>query len=138
MINFYEQTSANEPKSAQTILLAEDDPFIARMYETKLSAAGYKVVVKNNGLNAYEAIKEMQPDLLIIDINMPEVTGLELIKNLNNIGFDFKAHPVIILTNSSNPRDIEVAKTLNADYLVKAEMTPQEVLEKIQDKIGKP
>jgi len=138
MINFYDQIPKDQSKSAQTILLAEDDPFIARMYETKLTTAGYNVVVKNNGLNAYEAIKNLQPDLLIIDINMPEVTGLELIKNLTNIGFDFKAHPVMILTNSSNPRDIEVAKSLQADYLVKAEMTPKEVLEKIQDKIGKP
>jgi DNA-binding response OmpR family regulator len=68
--------------SEKIILIAEDDPFISRMYEIKLSAAGFKVVVKNNGREAYETAKAENPSLLLLDINMPELSGLEVLAAL--------------------------------------------------------
>ncbi len=131
MKNFFETTP-----SKVSILMAEDDPFIARMYETKIASAGYKISIHNNGRDAYDAIKSMNPDLIIMDINMPELSGLEVMKLLQQDGFDFKTHPVIVLTNSSNVDDMKAAHSFGADYLIKAELTPKDVLERIKSKLG--
>ncbi|HEX3082229.1 MAG TPA: response regulator [Candidatus Saccharimonadia bacterium] len=118
------------------ILIAEDDPFISRMYQIKLESAGYKVIVKNNGRDAFEAIKSEHPNLAVLDINMPELSGLEVLGALQNDNFDFTSMPVIVLTNSSELSDRNAAHSYGAEYLVKAELTPRQVLDMIGEKLG--
>ncbi len=118
------------------ILIAEDDPFISRMYQIKLEGAGLKVIVKNNGRDAYEAVRSEHPNMAILDINMPELSGLDVLQTLQNDGFDFQAMPVIVLTNSSDLSDRKRAQGFGAEYLVKAELTPREVLNIIDEKLG--
>lgn len=124
------------PSTGKTILIAEDDPFISRMYEIKLQGVGYKVVIKNNGRDALEAIKSEHPNLAILDINMPELSGLDVLAALQGEGFDFSNMPVIVLTNSSELSDRKRAQSFGADYLVKAELTPRQVLDLIAGKLG--
>jgi CheY-like chemotaxis protein len=124
------------PTSDKTIVIAEDDPFISRMYQIKLEGAGLRVIVKNNGRDAYEAIKAEHPNLCMLDINMPELSGLEVLAALQSDGFDFAAMPVIVLTNSSDMNDRKKATELGAEYVVKAELTPRQVLDMISNKIG--
>jgi DNA-binding response OmpR family regulator len=127
----------SEPNSdAKLVLMAEDDPFISRMYQIKLESAGFRVIVKNNGRDAFEAIKEMHPNLTVLDINMPELSGLEVLAALQNDSFDLSAMPVIMLTNSADLSDRKRAQEFNAEYLVKAEYTPREVLDIINQKLG--
>lgn len=121
---------------AKLILIAEDDPFISRMYQIKLEGAGLKVIVKNNGRDAYEAAKSEHPNMAILDINMPELSGLEVLQTLANDGFDFSEMPVIVLTNSSDLADRKTAQSFGAEYLVKAELTPRQVLNIIDEKLG--
>lgn len=121
--------------AGKTILIAEDDPFISRMYEIKLTSAGFKVILKNNGRDAFEAVKVEHPSLAIFDINMPELSGLEVLGALQNDGYDFSSMPVIVLTNSSNMADRNRANGFGATYLVKAEMTPRQVLDLINEKL---
>src|SRR4029079_297326 len=71
--------AAKAEDDGKTILIAEDDPFISRMYQIKLESAGFHVIVKNNGRDAFEAIKADQPNLAVLDINMPELSGLEVL-----------------------------------------------------------
>jgi two-component system OmpR family response regulator len=125
----------NQTAAGKTILLAEDDPFISRMYAVKLGGAGFTVITKTNGREAYEAIKAEKPSLVMLDINMPELTGLEVLAALASDGFDFTATPTIILTNSSSVEDRKRAQQFGADYLVKAEMTPRQVLDCIDAKL---
>jgi DNA-binding response OmpR family regulator len=120
----------------KTILIAEDDPFISRMYEIKLQAVGFRVILKNNGRDAYEAIKSEHPSLAVLDINMPELSGLDVLGALQGDGFDFTTMPVIVLTNSSEIADRKRAHDYGAEYLVKAELTPRQVLNIINDKLG--
>lgn len=128
---------ANDSAAApKTILIAEDDPFISRMYEIKLTAAGYRVIVKNNGRDAYETIKAEHPNLLILDINMPELSGLEVLSTLAGESFDFAATPVIVLTNSSSLADRKLATSYGAEYVVKADLTPRQVLDLIHAKLN--
>lgn len=121
--------------NGKTILIAEDDPFISRMYEIKLNSAGYKVIVKNNGREAYETAKAEHPDLLLLDINMPELSGLEVLSALSSDGFDFAKTPAVVLTNSSQDADRQKALSFEAEYLVKAELTPKQVLDVISSKL---
>jgi DNA-binding response OmpR family regulator len=132
------ETKVAEPENSngKTIIIAEDDPFISRMYEIKLQGAGFRVIVKNNGRDAFEAIKSEQPNLAVLDINMPELSGLEVLAALQNDNFDFSTMPVIVLTNSSELSDRNKAHSFGAEYLVKAELTPREVLNMIHEKLG--
>jgi CheY-like chemotaxis protein len=120
--------------NGKRILLAEDDPFISRMYMTKLQRAGYQMELVNNGRDAYDKIKNGNPDLVMLDINMPELTGFEVIKALQADGATEVFKKVIILTNSANPADRKLAMDFGIDYVVKAELTPHDVLDKINAK----
>ena len=119
------------------VVVVEDDPFISRMYEMKLAKAGYKIVMGVNGQEAVKLIAEHQPKLAMVDINMPEMSGLDAVEQLKSNGYDFSRTQVVFLTNSNNPNDIDKAKALGADYLIKADQTPRNVLELIQEKLGK-
>jgi len=130
--------SANAGANAngKTVLIAEDDPFISRMYQIKLEGAGFQVIVKNNGRDAFEAIKASAPSLAVLDINMPELSGLDVLSALQGDNFDFASMPVIVLTNSSELSDRNKARSFGAEYLVKAELTPRQVLDMISSKLG--
>lgn len=129
----------DQPANGKTIILAEDDPFIMRMYQTKLTSVGYKVVPATNGRDALEKIKAEQPDLAILDINMPDLTGFEVIRALHEDGsVTLAMEKILVLTNSADPDDRHTASVLGVDYLVKAEMTPREVLNRINQKLGLP
>jgi CheY-like chemotaxis protein len=128
---------ADKPAASdKLILIAEDDPFISRMYQIKLEGAGFRVIVKNNGRDAYETIKSEKPNLCLVDINMPELSGLEVLGALQNDGVSLTDMPVLILTNSSELADRNKARSYGAEYLVKAELTPRQVLNMISDKLG--
>jgi DNA-binding response OmpR family regulator len=128
--------AAGDNDDGKTVLIAEDDPFISRMYQIKLESAGFHVIVKNNGRDAYESIKADHPNLAVLDINMPELSGLEVLAALQGDNFDFADMPVIVLTNSSELSDRNKARSFGAEYLVKAELTPREVLNMISEKLG--
>jgi two-component system KDP operon response regulator KdpE len=131
-----EAAEAQGDSDKKLVLIAEDDPFISRMYQIKLEGAGFNVIVKNNGRDAFEAIKSEHPNLAVLDINMPELSGLEVLSALQGDGFDFSSMPVIVLTNSSELSDRNTAHSYGAEYLVKAELTPREVLDMISTKLG--
>src|SRR5690242_74289 len=99
------------------VVVVEDDPFISRMYEVKLSKAGYHIAMGTNGHEAVKLVKQHHPKLALIDINMPEMTGIEAVKQLKQDNYDFSKTSVVFLTNSNNPNDIEAAKSMGADYL---------------------
>ncbi len=122
--------------NAKSILLAEDDPFISRMYQTKLSLAGYAVVLVGDGRSAFERIKTTMPDLAMLDLNMPELSGFDVIKGLIADGYEMQRTKMVVLTNSANPRDEATAKALGAAFMIKAEVTPQKVLDCIEQTLG--
>lgn len=126
------QTSTEQ---AADIVIAEDDPFISRMYQIKLTGSSYNVVAAGNGYEAAKLIRERQPKVVLLDINMPELGGFEAIEMLKNSGYDLAKTQFIFLTNSTRKEDMEHAKKLGGDYLVKADLTPKRVLELIESKL---
>jgi len=86
----------------KTILVADDDENIRLLLETELTAEGYQVILANNGVEALEKIKEETPDLVILDIKMPDMHGLEVLEAIRK---ENKKLPIIICTAYEKMRD---------------------------------
>lgn len=115
----------------KTILLVEDDSFVTEIYETKIRKEGFEVVAVENGLKAVEILKNITPNLILLDIIMPYMDGLEVLKKVKS-DERLKKIPVILLTNLSEKEKIEEALGIGADdYLIKSHFTPSEVIGKI-------
>jgi CheY-like chemotaxis protein len=113
--------------SAATVLLVDDDPVVATMYGLGLERAGYKVVVANDGHTGLELVSKAKPDLILLDIRMPVLDGIEVLKRLAADGVTQRT-PVVMLSNSKEAGVMERAISLGAkEYLVKLEITPREV-----------
>lgn len=127
--------SNTEVPSPVDIVLAEDDPFIGRMYMIKLQTSSKRVEVATSGRVAVEKIAKFSPKLVLLDINMPELNGFEVYDVLKNNHYDWSATKVIFLSNSSSSEYIQRAKKLGCDYVVKSDSTPKQVLELIEAKL---
>lgn len=113
------------------IFVVEDDSFVMDIYRTKLIQEGFEVDTAENGMEALKKLEEIKPDLILLDIIMPYVDGLEVLKKVREKE-KTKDVPVILLTNLSQKEEINQGLALGAnDYLIKSHFTPSEVLEKI-------
>ncbi len=113
------------------VLLAEDDRFISLAYKDGLSRAGFKVFHALDGKNALELAKKELPDIIMLDIIMPEMNGFEALEALKK-DKSTKKIPVVVLSNLGQESDIKKAQELGAtDYLVKSNFSLSEVIEKI-------
>lgn len=118
------------------IAIVEDDAAIAQMYRMKFDAEGYIVQVANNGRLGLQLIEEMRPDIILLDLMMPEMNGEEMLTALRKTewGKDIK---VIILTNRGEQEIPEEIKNMGVDALIlKAAMTPKQVAELVKTKVG--
>ena len=114
----------------KSILLIEDDPFLIDIYTTKLKEAGFGVEVASDGESAVRKTKEKKPDLVILDIVLPNVDGWEVLKQIKT---EFKNLKVIILSNLGQKEEVEKGMKLGATkYLIKAHYTPSQVVEEIK------
>ena len=133
-----EGQNKNENKNKK-ILLIEDDENIRKMYQMKLEMEGCRVVAVGDGQKILKLIKKENPNLILLDILLPQKDGFEILKEIRQSKNEkIKNIPVIIASNLSHPDDRQEAKNLNVfDYLVKAEVTPQEMADKVNEALGK-
>ncbi|TSA45761.1 response regulator [bacterium] len=123
--------------SKKKILIVEDDNFVAEVYSTKLLEMGHEVIIAQNGEEGLNALKENTPDLILLDIIMPVMGGIEMLQELKK-NEEWKKIPVILLTNVGEKDSIQKVQTLGVqDYLIKSHFTPAEVIEKIDAVLGK-
>ena len=118
------------------ILLVEDDPFLVDIYSQKLRKAGFDVSVETDGSKVLNAIKTQKPELLMLDIVLPEMDGWEI---LGEIGKDaqFSALKVMVFSNLGQKAEVEKGIKLGAvKYLIKADYTPSEVVEEVKKLLG--
>ena len=115
------------------VLVVEDDKMISQMYSVKLKQEGYEVLTAENGSAAIEQAVEHHPDIILLDIILPQLDGFSVLQELR-LNKAFKETPIIMLTNLGTTDDIEKGKQMGAtDYLVKANLTPGQVCEKIKE-----
>ena len=116
------------------ILLVDDDSLLVRMYQKKLQNDGFTVAVAADGATALQQVPDFKPDLIVLDIMMPKMNGLEVLAKLKEQKSTEKI-PVILLTNvGASDEDIERGLDLGAvAYLVKAGNRPKAVVGKIKE-----
>lgn len=107
-----------------SVLLIDDEPAILDMYRIKLEQDGYTVFIATNGLDGIDIAKKEKPNIILLDIIMPNMNGFDVLKTLKETP-ETKAIPVFITTNLPEHTSGEKAKSLGAvNYLVKAEYEP--------------
>jgi len=117
---------------AKKILIVEDDDFLLQMYSTKLELEGFKVFEAINGLQGLKVAQKEKPDLILLDLNLPELNGFEVLSQLKRED-NTKNIKVLVLTNYSQKEDIDRCLELGADdYLIKAHFVPSEVIAKMK------
>jgi len=115
------------------ILVVEDDPSLLDLYRLKLREEGYTVVTATNGREGVEAALVSKPELILLDILMPEVDGYAALKKLKS-DERTKKIPVIIFSNLSQSWEIEKGLKLGADdFVIKTSLTPAQLAEKVKE-----
>ena len=113
------------------ILIIEDDIFIRDIYQVKFSQEGFDVTVAEDGIIALEILKNMLPDIILLDIIMPRMNGIDVLKKIKD-NDDLKNVPIIMLTNISEKEKINEGLEYGiSDYLIKSHFTPSEVVAKV-------
>ena len=119
------------------VLLIEDDIFLGDVLLEKLKKEDYDAHISRDGAEGLEKIKELQPDLVLLDIILPTMNGYEILEAKMKDPLIAKI-PVIIISNSGQPVEINRALTLGVkDYFIKAEFDPEEVMVKIRNFLKK-
>ena len=119
-----------------TVLVAEDDIYLREAYVTILSAAGYTVVSAENGKVALECIKHNVPDVILLDMLMPVMGGLEMLERLTTDRL-FPPEKVIAFTNLSDKHTLDALTSYGVErYLLKSSVMPAQLVQEIQDVVG--
>ena len=118
--------------SGARILLVEDDRYLRRACETALRQRGFAVSSAVDGAEALDAIASELPDLVLLDLLMPKVTGLEVLRSLRSRP-ETQALRVLILSNSSREQDLEEIKQLGVvGYYVKSDLSLRELGDRVE------
>lgn len=113
------------------ILLVDDDLTLREMYEERLKAEGFTVETAKDGQEALDKATQTRPNLILLDVMMPRINGLDVLKRLKEQD-ETKNIPVIVLTALIQDRERLEGITRGADdYVVKSETMPGEVIDKI-------
>lgn len=112
------------------VLMIEDDPSIADMYRLQLEHDGFRVTVATTGELGLSSLSGAAPDIVLLDLLLPDQSGFELLAALNH---RLPNHPpVVILSNYGEPSMIDRGRSLGAvEYLVKSRVTPAEISDQI-------
>ncbi|MDE2173650.1 MAG: response regulator [Patescibacteria group bacterium] len=115
------------------VMIVEDDRFLSSLIKARLEKDGFTVLQAFDGAEAIERLKEEKPDLIILDLIMPKVTGFEVLQSIS-ITPGLEKVPVVILSNLAQDSDIEKARQLGArEYFVKVKISIDDLIGKIKD-----
>jgi CheY-like chemotaxis protein len=115
------------------ILIVEDDPLIARMYQKIFTLEKYQVETACDGEVALEQVRKQKPALILLDVMMPKLNGLQVLEKLKSDP-DTRDIPVIMLTNLASDKDAETALLKGAvKYIVKSQHDPKQVVDMVKE-----
>jgi two-component system, OmpR family, response regulator VicR len=119
------------------VILIEDDLDLAEIYHLKMQLDGIKAIIVSSPSKAIEILVKEQPDLVLLDIMMPEINGFDLFAQIKK-NETIKDIPIYIWSNLAQEKDKERARNLKVDgYLVKSEYTPADLAKKVKELINK-
>ena len=118
------------------IAIIEDDQAISQMYRFKFEAEGYEVQTAENGRLGLELAQTIKPDIILLDLMMPEMNGDEMLTLMRKTEWG-KNIKVIILTNMGEQEIPQIVKELNISAVIlKADMTPRQVADLVKKQLA--
>ncbi|MBA3723359.1 MAG: response regulator [Candidatus Levybacteria bacterium] len=131
--------SGTEPKSIKPqktkIFIAEDDEYLRDFYKELLVGEGYEVITAVNGQEALRSILQTQPKVILLDVMMPVMDGLQVLEELKK-NEQTKNIPVIVLTNAGTIGNMETAKYHKSfRFLIKSNIVPEELIKSVKDAV---
>lgn len=119
------------------ILVIEDDLILIELYSKKFRNQGFEIITAYDGEQGIERMKAYKPDLVLLDIMMPNMTGVRVLE-LAKANNELKNIPIVMLTNIDSKEAIESFKKKGAfDFLVKSDFSPDQIVEKTKEIIKK-
>jgi two-component system phosphate regulon response regulator PhoB len=124
------------PAAQKRILLVEDDDSLANVYQIRLEAEGFDVRRVSNGEDALATALKYHPDLVLLDVMMPRVSGFDVLDILRNTP-ETSNVKITMLTALGQESDIQRAKALGVDdYLIKSQVVIADVVDRIRHQLG--
>jgi DNA-binding response OmpR family regulator len=124
-------SSTSTKLGGKKIVIVEDDKFLGSLVSKKLISAGSAVTLVSKGEEAVSTIEQVAPDLVILDLLLPGMSGFDILKKIRHDD-RFKKLPVIILSNLGEEKDIQQGKDLGVnDFLIKATVNMDEIADHI-------
>jgi DNA-binding response OmpR family regulator len=118
------------------IAIIEDDEVISQMYRMKFEADGFEVQLANNGTRGVALVEAYIPDMILMDLQMPEMGGAEALAIIRHSEWG-KNIPVIILTNLGEEEAPNEIRSLGIhSYIVKADLTPRQVVQRVKEALA--
>lgn len=113
------------------VLVADDDEDILTLVKAVLERAGHEVIAVQDGAQALASLRSQKPDLAVLDISMPELDGLEVLRRVRDDD-GIRALPVILLTAKAQEADVERGYAAGASAYVKKPFSPRELAERVE------
>lgn len=121
-----------DSKSGKVLIVEDEEILLTALKEELVTGGGYQVEGAGDGVEGLEKVKTFHPDLILLDLLMPKMDGMEMLQKLKSDS-ETRDIPVVILTNLSDYEQISEALSLGArDYLVKANYKLEDLLEKVK------
>jgi CheY-like chemotaxis protein len=114
------------------ILIVEDDEFLRELYAETLSGEGYTVETAIDGEDGYNKMKQGGWDLVLLDIIMPKMNGLEVIKKIKAESPQSTSKSLVFLTNLDKDAEIKEALQYGDGYLIKSQITPGDMIREVK------
>jgi CheY-like chemotaxis protein len=123
-------------KQEKTILIVEDEPELAEIYQTLLKQEEYTVLIAHNGKEALKTAQSKEPDLILLDLRMPVMDGVAFLEEYN-IKENHPDVKVVVFSNYDMQDEIDDAYRLGAHrYVLKAWASPKELLQIVEDSLS--
>jgi CheY-like chemotaxis protein len=122
-------------ENTKTIMVVDDNPDIITIVRTILEGKGFNVLSASSGIECIEALKSHKPDLIVLDIMMPEMDGLEVLTRLKSMS-EFNNVPVVLLTAKVQYEDVLGGYKLGADYYITKPFTSTQLINGINLLLG--
>ncbi|HEX8413666.1 MAG TPA: response regulator transcription factor [Sphingomicrobium sp.] len=118
------------------IIIADDDEIVGEIARDALIAGGHAAALLPNGKDALKVIRARNPDLVVLDCNMPELSGLLVVREMRN-SVDLCDTPVLMLTGRQGERDVELAMYEGANDYMKKPFDPVELLFRVDELLAR-
>jgi DNA-binding response OmpR family regulator len=118
------------------ILLVEDEPMLSNLLKQRLEKEGIQVTAAHDGEEAVKLLKQDKPDLILLDIILPKMSGFEVLEEMKGDP-TVQSAPVVVVSNLGQDSDVEKAQKFGAvGYFVKAQMSIEDLVFKVKEFLG--